>query len=81
MIGGAVGAIFGALTGIGALAYGVTGIPGYLTINNYPLYTVLLIISGGLGFIITWVIWHEETKTEAGGSQAALRQLPFRRTG
>ena len=68
MIGGAVGAIFGALTGIGALAYGVTGIPGYLTINNYPLYTVLLIISGGLGFIITWVIWHEETKTEAGGS-------------
>ena len=68
MIGGAVGAIFGALTGIGALAYGVTGIPGYLTINNYPLYTVLLIISGGLGFAITWVIWHEETKTEASGS-------------
>jgi PTS system sucrose-specific IIC component len=83
MIGGAAGAIFGALTGIGALAYGVTGIPGYLTINNYGLYTILLIISGGLGFIITWVIWHEETKpvpaesiSEKASGGAAAASVP-----
>ncbi|MDO5702936.1 MAG: glucose PTS transporter subunit IIA, partial [Lachnospiraceae bacterium] len=62
MIGGAVGAIFGAVTKIGANAYGVTGIPGYLTINNYPMYTLLLLISGGIAFAITWFFWHEEEK-------------------
>ena len=60
MVGGAVGAIFGALTGIGASAYGVTGIPGYLTINNPLLYTILLAISGGIAFVLTNVIWHED---------------------
>ena len=60
MIGGAVGALFGAISKIGATAYGVTGIPGYLTINNYGLYTILLLISGGIAFILTWIIWKEE---------------------
>jgi len=60
MIGGAVGAVFGAITGIGATAYGVTGIPGYLTINNYPIYTILLLIAGGVAFILTWFVWKEE---------------------
>ena len=60
MIGGACGAIFGAITKIGATAYGVTGIPGYLTINNYGLYTVLLLISGGIAFVLTMIIWKEE---------------------
>ena len=60
MIGGACGAIFGAITKIGATAYGVTGIPGYLTINNYGLYTVLLLISGGVAFGLTMILWKEE---------------------
>jgi len=60
MIGGACGSIFGALTKIGATAYGVTGIPGYLTINNYGLYTVLLLISGGIAFGLTMFLWKEE---------------------
>ena len=60
MIGGACGALFGAIVKIGATAYGVTGIPGYLTINNYGLYTVLLLISGGIAFVLTWIIWKEE---------------------
>ncbi|MCR5227641.1 MAG: glucose PTS transporter subunit IIA [Eubacterium sp.] len=59
MIGGACGAIFGAITKIGATAYGVTGIPGYLTINNYGLYTILLLISGGIAFGLTMVTWKE----------------------
>ena len=62
MIGGACGAFFGALVGLGAKAYGVTGIPGYLTITNYPLYTVMLLIAGGIAFALTWVIWKEDQK-------------------
>ena len=40
MIGGAAGALLAAFLKIGAKAYGVTGIPGYLTINNPLLYTL-----------------------------------------
>ena len=60
MIGGTIGAVFGAFTGIGATAYGVTGLPGYLTIKEPLQYTILLAISGGLAFIIAYFIWREE---------------------
>ena len=63
MIGGAVGAVFGALTGIGATAYGVTGIPGYLTINNPIVYTILLAISGGIAFVLANILWKEDEGT------------------
>jgi PTS system sucrose-specific IIC component len=71
MIGGACGAIFGALTKIGATAYGVTGIPGYLTINNYGLYTLLLLISGGIAFVLTMIIWKEEAPEGGIAEKAA----------
>ncbi|MBR1603830.1 MAG: PTS glucose transporter subunit IIA [Synergistaceae bacterium] len=60
MIGGTIGAVFGAFTGIGATAYGVTGLPGYLTIKEPLQYTILLAVSGGLAFIIAYFIWREE---------------------
>ena len=76
MIGGACGAIFGAITKIGATAYGVTGIPGYLTINNYGLYTILLLISGGIAFGLTMVIWKEELPEGAPAETAAKDEAP-----
>ena len=77
MIGGACGAIFGAITKIGATAYGVTGIPGYLTINNYGLYTILLLISGGVAFALTMVIWKEELpEGAAASSDGESKQAP-----
>ncbi len=82
MIGGAAGAIFGAISGIGATSYGVTGIPGFLTINNIPIYCVLLAISGGVAFAIANAIWREEqpeevvaTVPDAGGAPAE-KQAP-----
>lgn len=59
MVGGIAGSFFGAITGIGATAYGVTGIPGYLTIDKPLQYTILLAISGGIAFALTWTIWKE----------------------
>ena len=59
-IGGAVGALFGSWFGLGASAYGVTGIPGYLTINNPLMYTILLAISGGVAFVLTTITWKED---------------------
>ncbi|MBR4545792.1 MAG: PTS glucose transporter subunit IIA [Oscillibacter sp.] len=72
MVGGAVGAIFGAITGLGATAYGVTGIPGYLTINNPVVYTILLAVSGGIAFVGTWFVWSEE----APAPKAAPSDIP-----
>lgn len=61
MIGGACGAIVGALFGIGATSYGVTGIPGFLTTLDYSLqYGIELVVSAVIAFVLTWFVWKEE---------------------
>lgn len=64
MIGGAFGAMFGSWMGLGATSYGVTGIPGYLIINKPLPYTILLAISGGISFLLTYFFWNEDEKKE-----------------
>ena len=76
MIGGAVGALVAAFMGIGATAYGVTGIPGYLTINNALLYTIILAISGGLAFFLTGVRWKEDAPKKAAAAPAPTVAAP-----
>ncbi|MBQ6969927.1 MAG: PTS glucose transporter subunit IIA [Synergistaceae bacterium] len=75
MIGGTAGAFYGALSGIGAKAYGVTGIPGYLTIAQPIQYTILLAISGGIAFVLAWIMWHEE-EPEAEAAPAPSASEP-----
>ena len=70
VIGGAVGALFGSLTHLGATTYGVTGIPGLLAINNIPVYVVELLISAGIAFAVTFVIWKEEAPAAAAAPVA-----------
>ena len=61
MIGGACGAIVGALFGIGATSYGVTGIPGFLTTLDYSIqYGIELVVSAVIAFVLTWFVWKEE---------------------
>ncbi|MGI6212670.1 MAG: glucose PTS transporter subunit IIA [Anaerovoracaceae bacterium] len=78
MIGGACGAVFGSLSGIGATAYGVTGIPGFLTINHILPYTIMLLIASGVAFVLTLIMWHEEEgqKAKKGGKKEAVKPLP-----
>ena len=76
MIGGAVGALIAAFMGIGAKAYGVTGIPGYLTIDNAALYTIVLLISGGIAFVLTNILWKEEEKKKPAAVPAAEIKVP-----
>ena len=75
VIGGAVGALFGSLTGLGATTYGVTGIPGLLAINNIPVYIVELLIASGIAFAVTMVIWKEE-KPETAPAAAPAPEAP-----
>ncbi len=76
VIGGAVGALFGSLTGLGATTYGVTGIPGLLAINNIPVYVIELLIASGIAFAITTVIWKEEKPEEAPAAEAPAAETP-----
>ena len=76
MIGGTVGAFYGAFSGIGAAAYGVTGIPGYLTIQQPVEYSILLAISGGLAFILSWIMWKEEEPAEAAEVKEVKAEEP-----
>ncbi|MDE5862882.1 MAG: glucose PTS transporter subunit IIA [Lachnospiraceae bacterium] len=59
--GGAVGALLGSVMHIGATAYGVTGIPGYLTTLDYTVqYTIVLVVSFAIAFVLTWIFWKED---------------------
>ena len=79
MIGGATGAffasIYGTLTGntLGATAYGVTGIPGFLTINHPLVYTIELLIAAGVAFALTTVVWKEDAVSKK--EQKALDEM------
>ncbi|MBR4539037.1 MAG: PTS glucose transporter subunit IIA [Clostridia bacterium] len=77
MAGGAVGALFGALFGLGAPVYGVTGIPAIPAVNNVPLYLVELIISAGVAFALVWTLWKEEQpEAEAAAPAAPAIEVP-----
>ena len=80
VIGGAVASLFGSLIkvnvgdatkALGATAYGVTGIPGLLIINNIPMYAIQMLIACGLAFILTFVLWKGEDAPEKGKKGAA----------
>ncbi|MBR3357304.1 MAG: PTS glucose transporter subunit IIA [Solobacterium sp.] len=64
-IGGAIGSLVAAFFGIGAHANGVTGIPGYLIVNNYLGYTVVLLVAGGIAFALTTMLWKEDEEEAA----------------
>lgn len=59
--GGAAGALLGAMFHIGATSYGVTGIPGFLITLDYTVqYAIVLAVSFGISFVLTWLFWKEE---------------------
>lgn len=61
MIGGAAGALLGAIFHIGATSYGVTGIPGFLITLDYTFsYAIVLAVAFVVAFGLTWVVWKED---------------------
>ena len=76
MIGGAIGAWFGALSKIGATTYGVTGIPGLLAIDNIPLYAIMLLIAAGIAFVLTWITWKEDEPKKKATPKADAPKAP-----
>lgn len=72
MIGGTCGALIAGWTGIGATAYGVTGLFGYLITTDDTLqYTLVIAVAFVVSFVISWVLYHDE---KTPGEKTAARK-------
>lgn len=66
-IGGACGGLVAGLFGIGASAYGITGIFGFLITTGYTVpYALVMIVAAAVAFALSWIMYHdkEEQKKE-----------------
>lgn len=66
-IGGACGGLVAGLFGIGASAYGITGIFGFLITTGYTVpYALVMIVAAAVAFTLSWIMYHdkEEQKKE-----------------
>ena len=78
MIGGAAGSVVGSMFHIGATAYGVTGLFGFLTTTDYLVpYAIELAVSFAVAFAVSWFLYKEEAPAAAdaapqGGEQPAI---------
>lgn len=60
-IGGACGAFVAGITGIGASAYGVTGLFGFLIMTDSAFqYFIVILVAAAVAFGISWVLYKEE---------------------
>lgn len=75
MAGGAAGALLGSVFRIGATSYGVTGIPGFLITLDYTVqYAIVLAVSFGVSFLLTWFVWKEEAE-DSGNTEKAEEKM------
>ena len=79
MIGGAVGAAVGSMLGIGATAYGVTGLFGFLTASDFLWqYAIMLAVSFVISFTLSFILHKDKPKdeeAEAGDEAPALPEI------
>lgn len=64
-IGAFAGALVAGITGIGASAYGITGVFGYLITTNYVVqYTLVMAVSIAVSFVVSWILFKDEKQEE-----------------
>lgn len=67
IIGGAVGGLVAGMLNIGATAYGITGIFGFLiTTSNSLGYALIILTSSVVAFIVSWILYREKDYTAGG---------------
>lgn len=65
-IGGAAGAMYASLVGLGASGTGVTGLFGLLLCLQSPVqYIIMAAISIGVAFVLTWLFGYKDAETAA----------------
>lgn len=70
-IGGAAGAMYASLVGLGASGTGVTGLFGLLLCLHDPLnYIIMAAISIAVAFVLTWMFGFKDAAPETAGTSA-----------
>lgn len=68
-VGGAIGALVASIFHIGASAYGITGVFGFLITTDYTWqYALTMAVSIGVAFILSWILYKEEPVTVTAAS-------------
>lgn len=78
-IGGACGGLIAGLFGVGATAYGITGIFGFLITTDYAFqYALVMLVSFAVAFIVSWILYREpkEETPKASSPAPALEAEP-----
>ena len=74
-LGGACGALFASVTGLGATGTGVTGIFGLLLCLNNPItYILMFAISFGVAFVLTWLFGYKDEVQPA--AETVQKKMP-----
>lgn len=59
-IGGAAGGLIAGITGVGASAYGITGVFGFLITTDATLsYALVMLVSAAIAFLASWIMYKE----------------------
>lgn len=75
--GGACGALFASITKLGASGTGVTGLFGVLLCLNMPVqYILMMAISIGVSFILTWMFGYKDEEPQPKQEPAAAGIAP-----
>jgi len=73
-IGGAAGALYASIVGLGASGTGVTGIFGLLLCLHDPInYILMFLIAAGVAFALTWVFGYKDPVEEAPKAETTSR--------
>ncbi|MEF2877973.1 MAG: glucose PTS transporter subunit IIA [Blautia sp.] len=83
-VGGAVGGLVAGITGVGASAYGITGLFGYLITTDYTLqYTLVIGVAVATAFILSWMLFREEgaEPVKAGNTGGNVQRKPAGEVG
>lgn len=81
LVGGAFGALYASIVGLGASGTGVTGIFGLLLHLHAPLhYIIMMAISGGIAFVLTLIFWKDPSAAAEKGEKREKASDPIMST-
>lgn len=76
-VGGAAGALYASVVGLGATGTGVTGIFGLLLCLHDPInYMIMFLIAAGVAFALTWVFGYKDAPAEKKQAASEKEALP-----
>lgn len=69
-IGGACGGWIASITGIGATAYGITGVFGFLITTHYMWqYALVILVSSVVSFLVSFILYKEPKKETVSSTE------------